>query len=314
MCLLKVKIMKNNKLNYTVFLLVIFTIIFLIVKKKEVDSAPKIKTTHIKPVIKKQSFSSNDKPYLFDNSKLAKDILPELLDEAQNNDADAAYRVVELSSICGLSNAVVTQDELDNFLVSLGESMLSDGSGRVFFNQLLTFPGISVDSFNEFSDTITDGMNYCTGYETAKDEYTKIFHLLNIAAKNGHSEAMVFLWKMQLPEYIIAKAKSHHNHNNLDYLQFFQEKKKWQETRLDYLFEAARLGEEKAWVLLGDVLSSDEWTSPNLSEAYKYYYAASKYYQFPFLSNKLSILENYLTKDEIKQEKINGENLFRQFN
>lgn len=307
--------MKNKVLNYTTILLVIISlIVFIFVKEKVFDSVKKTKTMQIKSSIKVDTYAQNYKPYLYDNSKSVKEILPELLEEAQNNDAEAAYRVVELSSICGIANAAVTQDELDNFLVSLGESMLSDSSGRVFFNQLLTFPGISVDSFNDFSDIVTNGMNYCKGYEAAKDEYSKIFHFLNIAAKNGNAEAMVFLWKMSLPGFIQAKAKHFKNPNNLDYLEFFQDNKNWQLTRIDYLYEAARAGEEKAWVLLGDMLSSDELVTPNFLEAYKYYYASSKYYEFPFLKNKLAVLENYLTENEINIGKADGEYLFSQFN
>ena len=307
--------MKNKVLSYTVLLLVVISLIaFSILNDKVVDSVPIISTVKIKSVIKKQSFYNYDKSYINDNRKIINDTLPESLDVVQSNEAESAYKAVKFSTICGLTSAVVTQDELDDFLIKLGETMLSDESGRMFFNQLLNFPGISVDSFDEFSDTIIDGMNSCEGYETSKDDYLKIFHLLNVAAKNGNTEAMVFLWMMQLPEYMIAKAKNFQNHENLDYLQFFQEKKIWQETKLAYLYEAARLGEKKAWVLLGDTLSSDKWILPNLLEAYKYYYAASKHYQFPFITDKLSTLENYLTKDEIKQGKTIGENLFRQFN
>ncbi len=310
-----VRTMKNKIKYYVLLLLVIISLILFFLKKDRlVIPIKENKTLQINPIIEKQSLSSLKRTYLYDNSKKAIDILPELIDEAQNNDASAAYRAVELSSICGLTNAAVNYKGIDDFLVSLGEAMLSDSSGRVFFNQLLTFPGISVDSFDEFSNVITSGLGYCEGYELEKDEYTKIFHLLNIAAKNGNAEAMVFLWNMSLPGYIKSKAKNFHDPNNLDYLKFSQENKSWRDIKVDYLFEAARAGEEKAWVLLGDVLSSDEWMLPDLAEAYKYYYAASKYYQFPFLINKLTVLENHLTIDEIRKGKTNGDNLYRQFN
>ena len=235
-----------------------------------------------------------------------------MIELAENNDADAAYKLVELASICGLVNSVASKSEIDGMLISIGDAMLKDKSGRIYFNQQLTFPGIPVDSFDVFSDVILDGMDYCQGYEL--DQYAQIFHFLKIATKNGKNKAKVFLWKMSIPEYMVAKAKNFHDPSDLSYLSFFQENKIWQETRINYLYEAAIAGEELAWVLLGDLLSSDELVLPNLYEAYKYYFAAYDYYKYPFLFEKLNSLENYLTKNEIKTGKVNGSNLFNKFN
>ena len=262
--------------------------------------------------LKKTSPSLTQKPYLYDNSRKAKDISVELVELAENNDADAAYRLVELGSICSLVNSVTSQNDIDEMLISIGDAMIKDKSGRLYFNQLLTFPGIPTDSYDVFSDAILDGMNYCQGFEL--DQYAQIFHFLKLAAKNGNNKAKVYLWKMNTPEYMIAKSKNVYDPNNLDYLSFAQENKSWQETRINYLYEAANAGEEIAWVLLGDLLSSDELVLPNLYEAYKYYFAAYAHYKFPFLIEKLNILENYLTAKEIEKGKIKGRHLYEKFN
>ena len=307
--------MKGKNKIYSIVLVlfgILLSLFFFAKERKTIYPKLIVKKSINDNTLRNTTPSLLQKPYLYDNSRKAKDISQELIFLAENNDGDAAYKLVELASICGLANAATSQSDIDGMLISIGDAMLKDKSGRLYFNQQLTFPGVPTDSFDIFSDAILDGMDYCQDYEL--DEYAQIFYFLNIAAKNGQNKAKVFLWKMNIPEYMEAKAKNFHDPSNLDYLGFAQENKVWQETRINYLYEAANAGEEIAWVLLGDLLSSDELVLPNLYEAYKYYFAAYSYYEFPFLIEKLNTLENYLTKNEIKMGKVDGSHLFDKFN
>jgi hypothetical protein len=304
----------KNKFFLIVFLFfgILLSLFFFAKERKAIHHKLIVKKSINNDILRNTPPSLQQKPYLYDNSKKAKDISQELVEQAENNDGDAAYRLVELGSICGLVNSTTSPSDIDGMLISIGDAMLKDKSGRLYFNQQLTFPGIPTASFDIFSDAILDGINYCQGYEL--DQYAQVFHFLKIAAKNGKNKAKVYLWNMDIPEYMIAKAKNFQDSTNLDYLSFSQENKIWKETRINYLYEAANAGEEMAWVLLGDLLSSDELVLPNLYESYKYYFAAYSHYKFPFLFQKLSTLEKHLTKNEIKTGKINGSNLFNKFN
>ncbi len=219
----------------------------------------------------------------------------------EEKDGSAAFELVSLNSVCSL--AQLTDEELQNFINNIGNLLLDDPTGRNFFNQTLIYPGVKIDNFDDLSTNLTNKESKCDGFE--KDDYEKIFHYLNVAAERGYVEAKVGLWKISHPSYVKHKAEYHKNPNNLEYLNYVQLEKEWNFLKRKYLEEAAEYGESRAWVLIADAMSSENWETPNVVDAYMYYHAAADIYELPFIYEQINRLESIIEdrKKEIAKNK-----------
>lgn len=294
--------------KYLYFTLLLATIILIAVfnRKPEEIHVEKLillnKLDETPPIIT----SVFKQPELYNNTIPAVKIHDELVRLAIQKDPNASMKLVSINSICKI--AALGEDVINDVITGIGSVLLNDKSGRYFFNQSLMFTNADIKSIDDIYDMYTDNTEYCTDFES--DTYDQLFKYLKIGALHGNNNARISLWQMDDPVYFKHKANYYKNKNNLEYLKFYEKEYQWKETRKEYLYAAAHSGDSRAWVLLGDALSSYENIPPNLEEAYKYYYAASKIYDLPFIFDRLELLEQYIDVDDIDTLKESGQTLF----
>jgi len=240
------------------------------------------------------TYVNND--YLYDDSLIAQDIYSELVKLAEAGDGRAAQRVVSVDTRCSMAR--LPEVHLDSMLDEIGQVLISSDDGRVFFNQSLLFVGANLTTYDELASYVQSSEVFCDDFDGIINK-GNWFHYLKLAADFGLNDARIALWGMGTPSYSKAIGNNSRNPADLEYLRLVEEENLWKETKLRYLYEAAGTGDSRAFVLLGDILSSSNWTNPDLVKAYTYYYMADAYYDYPFIPNRLTSLENEMLENEI---------------
>ncbi|VAW42432.1 hypothetical protein MNBD_GAMMA01-1732 [hydrothermal vent metagenome] len=302
----------KNKILYS--LVAIFILIILVNKNyyespkpkinKEVDLQQNKKIFNSKPI--KVQDSINEMPELYDNSKSAISIYSQLVNLAETDDVNAATRLVSINSICRTASLGI--EAVNDIILGIGSALLDDQTGRIFFNQSLLFSTITINTIDDIYNEMANSIDFCKNFKG--EEYDRIFKYLLIAAYQGSNDAKITLWQMEHPLYMQQRVDYLLDNGRLEYLKFHKDELLWRETRNRFLYEAAQSGDSRAWVLLGDALSSNSQMPPNLNEAYKYYYAASLKYDFLFIDEKLELLEKYIHEKDIAQLKNLGMALY----